>query len=412
MISQYLRRRIGPAAVCLCTLVAGAAPAFAQEADQAAAPAAAQAAGKKSPLAPVFADVPKAGGFKKTAVVKGLENPWGLAFLPNGDMLVTERPGRMRLVRGGQLVPEPIQGVPQVFAAGQGGLMDVALHPDFAQNKLVYFTYSTGTAEANRTTLGRGRLDGNQLRDVKVLFQAQPDKPGDQHFGSNIVWLADKSMLISIGDGGNPPNMVQGILARENAQKLDRHLGKTLRLDAEGKAPKDNPFVGRSDAKPEVYTWGNRNIQGLARDPQTNRVWATEHGPRGGDELNLLKPGANYGWPLASYGRDYRTRELISPNESLPGMEDPKRVWVPSTAASGLVVYTGDKFPRWKGSLLAGGLVSQDVRKLKLDGENVVGEESLPIGRRVRAVLQGPDGFVYVLTDHKDGEIFRLEPEN
>ena len=364
-------------------------------------------------LSPVPADVPKAAGFKKTTLVTPLENPWGLAFLPGGDMLVTERPGRLRLVRGGKLVEQPVAGLPKVLALSQGGLMDVALHPDFAQNKLVYFTYSTGTDQANRTNVGRGRLDldAMQLRDVRELFKAQPDKPGGQHFGSNLLWLPDKTLLVSIGDGGNPPTMVEGILARENSQRLDRHLGKILRLDAEGKAPKDNPFVGRSDAKPEVWTWGNRNIQGMARDPVSGKVWSHEHGPRGGDEVNLMKPGANYGWPKASYGRDYQTRELVTPATSLPGMEDPKLVWVPSIAASGFTGYNGDKFPQWKGSLFAGGLVTQDVRRIKVEGEKITGQESLPIGRRVRAVVQGPDGFLYVLTDHKDGEIFRLEPE-
>jgi glucose/arabinose dehydrogenase len=252
------------------------------------------AAGDNQPPLMSGREAAKVGGFKKVTVVPGLENPWGLVFLPDGDMLITERPGRLRLVRDGQLVDQPIEGVPQVLALNQGGLMGIALHPDFARNRYVYLTYSTGTPQANRTTLARGTFDGSRLNDVRVLFQAQPDKPDGQHFGSCILWLPDRTMLVSIGDGGNPPVMVEGILARENGQRLDRHLGKILRLDAEGKAPKDNPFVGREGAKPEVYTYGNRNIQGLALDPRSGRVWATEHGPFGGDELNLVRKGGNY----------------------------------------------------------------------------------------------------------------------
>jgi glucose/arabinose dehydrogenase len=332
-----------------------------------------------------------------------------LAFLPNGDMLVTERPGRLRLVRNGQLVAEPIGGVPKVLALNQGGLLDVEIHPDFARNNFVYLTYASGTPEANRTTLTRGRLDGMQLRDVQELFRAQPDKPGGEHFGSVLLWLADGTLLMSVGDGGNPPLQVGGVPARENGQRLDRHLGKILRLDANGKAPRDNPLVGREGARPEIYSYGHRNIQGMAREHRSGRVWATEHGPYGGDELNLIRPGGNYGWPRASTGLDYRTKERVTPNDSLPGMIDPKFTWSPSKAPSGLAYYTGERFGAWRGDLFSGGLVTQAIHRLKLDGENVTGEEKLAIGRRVRDVVQGPDGLLYVLTDHPDGELLRIE---
>lgn len=348
--------------------------------------------------------------WKQTVLAPGLEHPWSLAFLPNGDMLVTERPGRLRLVRGGQLVQQPIEGVPQVLAVNQGGLMDVEIHPDFGQNQFVYFTYSSGTPEANRTVLARGRLDGMQLRDVQELFRADPDKPGDEHFGSVLLWLPDGTLLMSVGDGGNPPLQVGGTLARENGQRLDRHLGKILRLDANGKPPRDNPFVGREGVRPEIYSYGHRNIQGLARERRSGRVWATEHGPFGGDEVNLITPGGNYGWPRASTGLDYTTKERVTPNDSLPSMIDPKFTWSPSKAPSGLAFYTGDRFGAWRGDLFSGGLVTQAVHRLKLDGENVTGEEKLAIGRRVREVVQGPDGLLYVLTDHDDGELLRIEP--
>jgi len=356
-------------------------------------------------------EVPTVAGWKKTTVVKGLEHPWGMAFLPNGDILVTERPGRIRIVRSGQLVEQPVEGVPPVHAKGQGGLLDITVHPNFAQNKLIYFTFSRRNEDSNQTALARATFDGTKLVDVKELLRAEPAKTSDQHFGSVLEWLADGTLLMSVGDGGNPPVKVAGMLARDQAQVLDRHLGKVLRVKDDGTAPEDNPFVKKEGAKPEIWSYGHRNIQGIARDPKTNRVWTTEHGPRGGDELNLTESGKNYGWPKASFGRDYVTRELITPHESLPGMIDPKVVWVPSTAASGLVFYTGDKFPQWKGSLFSGGLVSQDLRRVKLDGANVLGQENIKIGRRVRDVVQGPDGFLYVLTDHANGEMIRIEPE-
>jgi glucose/arabinose dehydrogenase len=356
---------------------------------------------------------PVARGFRTVTLVEGLEHPWGLAFLPDGSMLITERPGRLRLVRDGKLIDPPISGVPAVLAFGQGGLMDVSLSPDFQQDNLVYLCYSAGTRNANRTTLARGVLDlqSMALRDVQVLFEASPPKSGGAHFGSRIVWLADGTLLLSIGDGGNPPQRIDGTLAREHGQRMDSHLAKVLRLNADGSVPQDNPFVGQDGVRPEIYSIGHRNIQGMARDPESGRIWATEHGPRGGDELNLIVAGENYAWPLASYGREYSTGARVAPVDTLPGTMHPKAVWTPSKAPSGLAFYTGDKFPQWRGNLLSGGLMSQEVRRIILDGERVTGQESIRIGQRVRDVRQGPDGYLYVLTDHGNGRLIRIEPE-
>jgi aldose sugar dehydrogenase len=356
------------------------------------------------------------GEITKTTVLEGLEHPWGVVFLPNGngdlDMLITERPGRLRLVRDGELREEPIGGVPDVLALNQGGLLDVSLHPDFEENNHVYLTYSAGSESENRTTLARGTLDldSARLEDVQVLFEAEPTKREGQHFGSRILWLEDGTMLVSIGDGGNPPLQIDGTLAREHPQKLDSHLGKVLRLNDDGSVPDDNPFVGRDDAKPEIYSYGHRNIQGMALDPGTGNVWVNEHGPRGGDELNLVQRGENHGWPEATFGRDYRTGERFAEHYVLPGAVAPKVVWRETQAPSGLTFYTGDRFGQWQGSLFSGGLISQEIRRITIDGEQVVKQERLEIGERVRDVVQGPDGYLYVLTDHSDGKLLRIEP--
>lgn len=366
-----------------------------------------------SQLVQTTEDAPVAKGWKPTIVISGLEHPWSVAFLPSGDgdLLVTERPGRLRLVRDWKLVEEPIKGVPEVFARGQGGLMEISLHPKFAENQVIYLTYSAGTQERNRTTLTRAVLKDMELTDVKVIFEVQPPKSGGQHFGSRIVWLPDGTMLLAIGDGGNPPLQVDGILAREQAQALDRHPGKVLRLDENGQAPKDNPFVGKENVLPEIYSYGHRNIQGMIYDPESKRIWATEHGPRGGDELNLIEPGKNYGWPVVSHGADYRTGVPVADKKEAPEMVSPKAVWVPSKAPSGLVLYTGEHFPEWRGSMLSGALVLKHVRRIVLDGDRVVSQERLPINGRVRDVRQGPDGHIYILTDERNGELIRIEPE-
>jgi aldose sugar dehydrogenase len=354
--------------------------------------------------------VPAVKGWKKTIVAEGLEHPWGMAFLPNGDLLITERPGRVRRVREGRLLDAPLGGVPEVFAQNQGGLLDIALHPDFESNQLVYLTYAAGTEQENATRLARAKLADDRLNDLEVIFEATPKKSEGQHFGSRIVWLADGTLLMSIGDGGNPPLQIDGTLARDHGQRLDSTLGSIVRLNDDGSVPSDNPLTNVQGARPEIYSFGHRNIQGMARDPESDLVWVNEHGPLGGDELNLIRPGRNYAWPLATFGADYRTGERFTQLKTLPEGEAPKVVWTPAQAPSGLMVYTGDRFPDWKGQLLSGGLVTGEIRLIAIDGERVGQQRTLKLERRVRDVKQGPDGNVYVLTDHDDGELFRLEP--
>lgn len=368
----------------------------------------------RKPSGPVIpsGDAPRAGGWRAATVAEGLERPWAIAWLPNGDALVTERSGRLRLLREGRLLPAPISGMVSMVVEGHAGLMDVSPHPRFEENRLIYFTYAYGTKEANGTRLARARLnaDSTALEDFSVLHTASPLKPRFQHFGSRLLWLPDGTLLLALGDGGNPPTRIDGALAREQAQKLTSQLGKVLRLRDDGTVPPDNPFVGRSDADPAVWSYGHRNIQGLARDPASGRIWANEHGSRGGDELNLLASGANYGWPRATYSIEY-TFGTISPHRSLPGMVDPVVVWTPAQAPSGLAFYTGDRFPGWRGDLFSGALKREEVRRVDLDAEGrVLGQESLPIGARVRDVRQGPDGFLYVLTDEPAGRLLRIEP--
>ena len=351
--------------------------------------------------------------YRMTTVLEGLDRPWGIAWLPNGDMLITERPGRLLLARSGSLEPSSISGIPNdIFNENQGGLLDIALHPQFEENRLVYFTYSHGTNSANRTRVARAAFNGSALSEWEVVFEVSQTKKRGQHFGSRLAWLPDTTLLVSIGDGGNPPLSMEGELIRQQAQNIDSHLGKVIRIHDDGSVPSDNPFVDATDAEPEVWSYGHRNIQGLAFDSTRNQVWATEHGSRGGDEVNQVVGGENYGWPVATFSREY-SGGLISPEQSLPGMVDPALVWTPSIAPSGLVIYSGDRFPELQGNLLAGGLVSADVRRIELDdSDNVINEESIPVGQRVRAVTQGPDGFVYVLTDEDNGQLIRLEPAN
>jgi aldose sugar dehydrogenase len=361
-----------------------------------------------TPAAVVSAQAPQ---LQQTTVVAGLERPWSMAWLPDGTMLVTEKAGRLRLIREGKLLPTPIAGVPDVMSSGQGGLMEVSLHPQFAQNQLIYLTYAHGRENANRTRLARAKLDGNTLRDWQVIFEVSQEKSGGQHFGSRIAWLPDDTLLLAIGDGGNPPVELAGELIRQQAQNLRSNLGKIIRLKDDGAVPPDNPFVNDKNADPQVWSYGHRNIQGLAYDPTTKKIWVTEHGARGGDELNLAEAGENYGWPIVTHSKEYVGGE-ISQDRSRVGMVDPKVVWTPAIAPSGLTVYTGDRFPVWQGHLFAGGLVGKGIRRLDLDDAgNVQGQEEIPIGQRVRDVRQGPDGLLYVLTDESDGRLIRLEPK-
>ncbi|MDE5075720.1 MAG: PQQ-dependent sugar dehydrogenase [Trichodesmium sp. St5_bin2_1] len=348
--------------------------------------------------------------YRKITLVENLEHPWSLAWLPDGEILITERPGRLRIIRDGNLDQISIAGVPQVFAMGQGGLLDVSVHPRFAENRLIYLTYSQGDRSGNRTRIARARLENNTLGDLRVIFEVSQSKPGAQHFGSRIIWLADGTLVASIGDGGNPPIEFNGEFIRQQAQNRNSHLGKVIRLNDDGSIPSNNPFATSKDAKPALWSYGHRNIQGMTLDPTRNRVWATEHGSRGGDELNLIERGENYGWPVVTHSREY-SGGLISPETSRPGLVDPKVIWTPSIAPSGLAFYNGDRFPQWRGNLFAGGLVSQDIRRIELDeGGNVIAQHSIPIGQRVRDVRQGPDGLLYILTDDPNGQLIRLEP--
>lgn len=359
--------------------------------------------------APVSSDVPEAQGWHTEVVIEGLSHPWSIAWLPDGSALITERAGRLRLIRNGQLDPEPVAGLPPVLAHGQGGLLDIALHPDFAKNQWVYLTFATGSPEANRTALARGRFDGRALRDTEVIFRNADPKPGGQHFGSRIVWLPDKSLLMSIGDGGNPPISFNGENIRNQAQNRGTHFGKIVRLKDDGTPHPDNPFANQPGAKPEIWSLGHRNIQGMTRDPVSGRIWANEHGSRGGDELNMIEGGHNYGWPEVTYSIEYWGPK-ISNETSRPGITDPLLVWTPSKAPSGLTFYTGDIYPQWKGDLFSGALKFHQIRHIDLDGTRVAGEEKLTIGQRVRDVRQGPDGYLYVLTDEDDGALLRILP--
>jgi glucose/arabinose dehydrogenase len=354
-----------------------------------------------------------AAGIRLATVAQGLDRPWALAFLPDGGILVTERAGRLRLVRDGALDQRPIAGVPEVHAQGQGGLLDIALHPDFARNRTIFLSYAHGTAQANRTRIARAVYDAeaHALRDLRVIFEVNREKQSNQHFGSRLLVLPDGTLLATIGDGGNPPASLDGRFIRENAQDLSNHIGSVVRIAEDGGVPPGNPFIGRADARPEIWSYGHRNAQGIAWDPIRRIIWSNEHGSRFGDELNRLEPGRNYGWPAVSYSVEYRGGAQIGAGRRAPGMVDPVLAWLSAHAPSGLAVYTGDRFPAWRGDLFSGGLQSRDVRRIRLDAEGrVVGEETIEVGRRIRDVRQGPDGFLYLLTDENPGLILRVEP--
>lgn len=334
-------------------------------------------------------------------IVRGLASPWSLAFLPNGDMLVTEKVGRLRIVRNGVLDPQPIAGVPQVFAMGQGGLLEVALHPRFADNRLIYLTYSKPGDRGNTTALARGRFDGTMLTDVHDIFVADAWSSGTAHFGSKLVFGRDGMLYMTVGERND----------RTRAQDTTHHAGKVLRLRDDGTAPPDNPFVGRAGFRPEIYSYGHRNLQGLTIHPDTGALWETEHGPQGGDELNQIQAGKNYGWPVVTLGREY-AGDLITNQPWREGIEQPVLFWAPSIALSGMVFYTGDRFPGWKGNLFVGGLAGLQLQRVVFTERGPIGRESLlaELKQRVRDVRQGPDGLLYVVTDANPGGILRIEP--
>jgi glucose/arabinose dehydrogenase len=347
--------------------------------------------------------------YRVVTVADGLVNPWSMAFLPGGDMLVTERPGRLRVIRDGTLLIDPVPGVPEVFAQGQGGLLDVVLHPDFASNRLVYLSYSKPVGEGSTTAVARGRFENDRLSDVEEIFEA--DSQGRGHYGSRLAFDADGYLYITVGDRQAPP---RGDLEAHPAQDPSNNHGTVNRVYDDGRVPEDNPFVGQAGRRPEIWSYGHRNQQGLVIHPETGDIWATEHGPQGGDELNLILPGSNYGWPVVGYGVNYGSGAAIHEGTQREGMESPAHFWVPSIATSGLMLYTGDRFPEWKGSLFVGGLSGQQIARLTLDGQAVVSEETILHRRgRVRDVRQGPDGYIYVAIEDRGGDptaIVRLEP--
>ena len=336
-------------------------------------------------------------------VTEGLDHPWGLAFLPDGRMLVTERPGRLRIIdKDGRLDPQPVAGLPQVTAVGQGGLLDIALHPRFVENNLVYFSYAGRDSTGFATEVARARLSGHRVENVEVIFRQQPKGTSGVHFGSRLVFDRDGYLFITLGERGE----------RDRAQKADDHAGSVIRLHDNGRVPKDNPFVGRAGWKPEKYDLGHRNQQGAALNPQTGQLWTHEHGPQGGDEINIIRPGVNYGWPVITYGVEYFVGTKIGEGTHKAGMAQPIYYWAPSIAPSGMTFYNGDKFPRWRGNLFVGSLKFDLLVRLALDGEKVVKEERMLKGLlgRIRDVRTGPDGYIYLLTDESNGVLARLEP--
>jgi glucose/arabinose dehydrogenase len=333
-----------------------------------------------------------------------LAHPWSLAFLPDGRMLVTERPGRLRLLSDdGETLVESLAGVPEAFVAGQAGLFDVALSPQFEDDQQVYLSYACGTAKANHTCLARATLADNSLENVSEIFRAQPAKQGAAHFGGRIAWLPDGTLILTLGDGFD---------YREEAQNLGNHIGSLVRLNPDGSVPQDNPFM-YGDARPEIYSLGHRNVQGLVFDDQHQRLIAHEHGPRGGDEINVIEAGANYGWPIATGGLDY-TGARVTPFEDYPGTEPPEFEWTPSIAPSGMALYSGDLFPEWQGDLLVGALVNKEVRRVQLsdDGSRAEDVEGLfgELGERIRDVRVGPEGAIYLLTDSPEGRLLKVIP--
>lgn len=348
--------------------------------------------------------------FRVETVASGLQNPWALAFLPDGRMLVTERPGRIRIVGKDGKLSAPVEGVPPVAAVGQGGLLDIALAPDFSQSKTIYFTFAeprgpNGASQPNSTSAASARLveekGAAKLENVKVIFRQEPAYPGGFHFGSRIAVARDGSLFITTGERN----------LKTPSQDLKQDLGKVIHINADGSIPKDNPFVGNKNARPEIWSYGHRNIQGAAIHPVTGKLWINEHGPKGGDEINIPEKGKNYGWPVIGFGVDY-SGAVMHESTSKEGMEQPIYHWTPSIAPSGMAFYTADAFPNWRGNLFSGALALTHLNRLELDGEKVVKEERLlgDLKTRIRDVRQGPDGFLYLLTDAKDGKLLRLVP--
>lgn len=361
-------------------------------------PTSGQAQGPRSPT-----PEPVDGALRVETVVHGLEHPWALEFLPDGRLLVTERPGRLRIVSQDGHLSEPLAGVPQVLARGQGGLLDVALDPNFADNRLVYLSYAEpGESGTAGTAVARGHLGDGGLEDVRVIYRQQPKVRGRNHFGSRLVFAPDGTLFVTLGERFD---------YAEQAQDLSSGLGKIMRINPDGSVPKDNPFVGRAGAQPEIWSYGHRNIQSAALHPQTDQLWIVEHGARGGDELNRVEPGKNYGWPVIAYGVHYSGAK-IGEGTAKPGMEQPVYYWDPVIAPSGMIFYMGEAFPEWRGNILIGSLRPGLLVRLTLEDGRVTREERYlaDLDSRIRDVRQGPDGLLYLVTDHRNGRLLRVLP--
>ena len=356
-------------------------------------------------LLPEFADAQEApstsSAYNITPVAEGLDHPWNLTFMPDGSMLVVLLPGEIRVLRDGAL-SEPVSGVPEVYFESQGGLFEVLLDPDYAENGYVYLSYAHGTPDKNGTRVARAHFDGRALTDLEVIFDATPAKDTPVHYGGAMTFLPDDTLLVTVGDGFD---------YREEAQRLDTDLGKIIRINRDGSIPEDNPFAGRKDARPEIWSYGHRNLQGLIYDEASGRVYEHEHGPQGGDEINIIEPGKNYGWPVITWGIDY-SGARISPFTEYDGMEQPLLYWTPSIAPCGFAIYRGSVFPEWDGDLFVGALAAKEVRRVDLDDGKVVGQEELfaDLDKRIRDVATGPDGYLYLVTDGEDGSVLRVEP--
>lgn len=336
-------------------------------------------------------------------VADNLEHPWSVAFLPDQRMLVTERSGRLRIVTPDGVVSEPVGGLPEILVSGQAGLFDVLPAQDFATSGIIYLSYAHGDMDANHTRIIRARLDGMVLEDVHPIFTAQPAKAGDAHFGGRMAWLADGTLLMGLGDG---------FYFREMAQQLDTHHAKIIRINGDGSVPADNPFVDDAAARPEIYSYGHRHVQAIVTDSSSDIVYAHEHGPRGGDELNIIEPGQNYGWPVITYGLDY-SRAAITPFTHRPDMEQPLTYWTPSIAPGGMALYSHELFPEWHNSLFVAALAEASVRRVPLSEAGVPGDEEIlftEIGQRMRDVRVGPEGVLYLLTDEPEGQLLRVTP--
>ena len=342
----------------------------------------------------------KDGPIKVEVVADGLDQPWGIAFLPDGRLLVTEKPGTLRIVAKDGTLSDPLKGVPEVIASGQGGLLDVALDPKFDANGLVYLSYSEPGDGGAGTAVARGKLGDAGLEDVKVIFRMQPKVEGPNHFGSRLVFAPDGNLFVTLGDR----------FKFDPAQDLKSHLGKVVRINSDGSVPDDNPFVGKEDALPEIWSYGHRNVQGGAIHPESGKLWTIEFGPKGGDELNVPEPGKNYGWPVVSWGNHYDGKDIADP-PTHPEFTDAVQHWTPVISPSGMTFYTGDAFPNWKNDLLVAGLSAQGIVRLTLEGDKVASENRIEMGSRIRDVAQGPDGAIYAITDESDGQLLRLTPK-